>query len=98
MLDSSAFRKLSFYDVDHIQKCKVCEYRYLCGGACRAWSGEAAQYQLDAPPVECEGLMSRAKEILAAARLYLSNEKSSEVYEFMNQTLFGDRLISSRNG
>lgn len=74
VLKSPAFRKLSNYNVDQIEKCKECEYRYLCGGACRAWSGEDAQYRLDAPPIECNGLRARAKKIVDTARRYLLDD------------------------
>ena len=74
VLNSDKFKRLSFYDVDKIEKCNECEYRYLCGGACRAWSGEEAQYRLDAPPLECDGLKARAKEIVKTARKYLLDD------------------------
>ena len=74
VLKSPEFRKLSIYDVDNIKKCKDCEYRYLCGGACRAWSGEHAQYRLNAPPIECDGLKARAMEIVDTAREFLSDD------------------------
>lgn len=72
VLDSSKFKKLSSYNVDSIHKCKNCEYRYICGGACRAWSGEKGQYEPDAAPVECSGLKNRAMEIVEAAKSFLN--------------------------
>ena len=75
ILDSPEFKKLRWYDVDNIEKCKSCEYRYLCGGACRAWNGEAGQYQLDAAPNECEGLKNRAKEIVETARKFILDDE-----------------------
>lgn len=74
VLNSQQFKRLSKYDVDHIEKCQACEYRYLCGGACRAWSGESSQYRLDAPPIECDGLKKRAKEIVDTARNYILDD------------------------
>lgn len=74
VLNSPEFMKLSIYDVDNIEKCKDCEYRYLCGGACRAWSGEHTQYRLNAPPIECDGLKVRAKEIVDTARRFLLDD------------------------
>jgi uncharacterized protein len=68
------FKDLSTYNIDTIEKCRECDYRYLCGGACRAWSGEKNQYHLDAPPTDCSGLKNRAKEIVEAAREYLLND------------------------
>ncbi len=37
----------------------------------RAWGGEAAQHDLDAPPKECAGLKNRAFALLYAARAFL---------------------------
>lgn len=41
--------------VDKIEKCKKCEYRYLCGGACRAWENQCSIY-LNKAPLECNHL------------------------------------------
>jgi uncharacterized protein len=71
ILDSPAFRDLSRHTVDTNPKCRECKYRYLCGGACRAWGGEATQYDLDAPPPECDGLKARAESVYRAAQEYL---------------------------
>jgi uncharacterized protein len=50
ILESERFKDLSRHSVDTNYKCRRCEYRYLCGGACRAWGGDATQRDLDAPP------------------------------------------------
>jgi len=71
VLASEPFRDLARHSVDTNPTCRVCEVRYLCGGACRAWGGEATQCDLDAPPPECAGLRGRAESLLAAARGYL---------------------------
>jgi len=73
IISSAEFQKLGSYDVDHIEKCKTCEYRYLCGGACRAWSGEDGQNKLDAAPIECDGLKNRAREIITEAYKNISD-------------------------
>jgi len=71
ILGTERFRDLTRHTVDTNPKCRECEVRYLCGGACRAWGGEAAQHDLDAPPPECNGLQQRASHLLATARDYL---------------------------
>lgn len=76
VLRSERFRDLSKHTVDTNPKCRVCDLRYLCGGACRAWGGAACQYNLDAPPPECSGLRARAAKLLAAATEYLHHQPS----------------------
>jgi len=76
VLNSGGFRDLSCHNVDTNPKCRECEVRYLCGGACRVWAGETAQYDLDALPLECEGLNRRANRLLAAAAEFLSTGRS----------------------
>ena len=71
VLASDGFRALSRCTVDTMQKCRECEIRYLCGGACRAWGNEANQRDLNAPPPNCEHLQSRGRALLAAAEAYL---------------------------
>jgi uncharacterized protein len=71
VLDSQGFRDLAGCTVDTIEKCQVCEFRYLCGGACRAWGGEASQQDIHAAPPNCEHLQSRARALLLAAEAYL---------------------------
>ncbi|MCX5769296.1 MAG: TIGR04083 family peptide-modifying radical SAM enzyme [Candidatus Hydrogenedentes bacterium] len=73
VLGSAVFQDLSRHNVDTNPKCRVCDVRYLCGGACRAWGGDQAQCDLDAAPAECEGLKRRAMGLLAAAQGYLSD-------------------------
>jgi len=74
VLESPAFRDLARHTVDTNPRCRQCDVRYLCGGACRAWGGDAAQHDLDAAPKECAGLKSRAFGLLGAARAYLELE------------------------
>ena len=68
---SERFRALSCHSVDTNPTCRRCNYRYLCGGACRAWGGERAQQDLDAPVLECAGLRRRAIRLFEAACDYL---------------------------
>lgn len=39
IINSKKFKELGSHTVDTIEKCKTCRFRYLCGGACRAWVG-----------------------------------------------------------
>jgi uncharacterized protein len=71
ILESGGFRDLSRHTVDTNRKCRSCEVRYLCGGACRAWGAQATQFDLDAPPSECASLKERAQRLLVAAQEYL---------------------------
>jgi uncharacterized protein len=71
VLGSTAFGDLSSHTVDTNAKCRQCDLRYLCGGACRAWGGATTQQDLDAPPVECEGLQRRAEALVTQAAEYL---------------------------
>lgn len=70
MLDSARFRDLSRHTVDTNPKGRVCEARYLCGGACRAWGGEGCQLDLDALPPECAGLHACAAALAEAGRRF----------------------------
>jgi uncharacterized protein len=72
VLDSVGSRDLAFHSVDTNLKCRECDVRYLCGGACKAWCGEACDRDLDAPPPDCSSLRERAERLLGAAKEYLS--------------------------
>lgn len=74
ILGSEAFRRLSKYTVNTNKRCKRCSYRFLCGGACRAWTNLLVQEQqdLDAPPRNCQSLHSRARSVFDAALERLS--------------------------
>ena len=80
VLQSTGFRDLSAHNVDTNPKCHICEVRYLCGGACRAWGGEVTQGNLDRCPPDCEGLQRRGRRLLAAALQYLEINQLSEVF------------------
>ena len=71
IVDTPAFRDLCRHNVDTNPKCRQCEFRYLCGGACRAWGGDTTQHDLDTPPPECDGLRARAVGLYRSALLYL---------------------------
>ena len=75
VLESGPFFGLSSHTVDRNPKCRACDVRYLCGGACRAWGGERTQWDLDAPPPECDGLRRRADAVLQAAIAILQHDK-----------------------
>lgn len=70
VVESEGFRNLACHHVDTNPKCRSCEVRYLCGGACRAWGGEASQRDLDTPPPDCDGLRARADRLQRAALQY----------------------------
>ena len=74
VIGTERFRDLRRHTVDTNPTCRECDYRYLCGGACRAWGGESAQHDLDAPPGECGGLKQRAVNLFHAAWEYLELE------------------------
>jgi uncharacterized protein len=67
VLDSEAFRDLGRHTVDTNRACRVCPLRYLCGGACRAWSRGASNADIDSPPVDCTALHARARSLLQSA-------------------------------
>lgn len=73
VLSAEKYRDLRNHTVNTNPKCSRCKYRYLCGGACRAWGGELAQHDLDASPTGCTGLFKRAEEIYLSAIDYLAN-------------------------
>jgi uncharacterized protein len=75
IIESEKFRQLSSYTVDTNPKCRSCIYRYLCGGACRAWGGQNTQFDPNAPPPDCTGLFRRSEEIYQFAINYLKENK-----------------------
>jgi len=78
VISSQFFLELSRHTVDTNPRCSLCTLRYLCGGACRAWGGEAAQYNLDSPPPDCRNLEKQAQELYATACEYLGISGKSE--------------------
>ena len=72
VIENEKFASLKRHNVDTNALCRNCDYRYLCGGACRAWSGEKTQYDFDAAPVFCEPLKNRAEELRCFALEYLN--------------------------
>jgi uncharacterized protein len=70
MLATPQFARLSAVSVNSIEKCQVCSYRYLCGGACRAW-GNQNEINLNAAPPTCTHLQEHAQRLVDAAREYL---------------------------
>ena len=66
LINSPPFRALSSHTVDTNRKCRLCVMRYLCGGACRAWSRDTLA-DFDHPPADCERLHHRAVTLLTAA-------------------------------
>ena len=78
-IQSAAFQDLGRHTVSSNRQCGRCPLRYLCGGACRAWSRqpELAQTDLDSAPLDCVPLYSRAYSLLVSAldRLEISPEQ-----------------------
>ncbi len=72
VMRGEGFRSLLACTVDTMEKCRECEYRYLCGGACRAW-GNTKSLNVNAAPPDCSHLMKRAEALVQAARLYLED-------------------------
>jgi len=70
VLSSSNFTRLVDCTVDTIDKCRDCEYRYLCGGACRAW-GNQSELNLNAAPMQCDHLKQRARKLINTAKEYI---------------------------
>ena len=79
VVQSAAFQDLGRHTVTTNRQCGSCPLRYLCGGACRAWSRqpESAQTDLDAPPLDCSPLHRRARSLLVSAleRMEISPER-----------------------
>ena len=67
------FRQLRQVTVDTREGCKGCVYRYLCGGACRAWGRvqEEAQVDLNQAAGDCSHLKERARGMVISALKYL---------------------------
>ena len=70
IMGEQRFTRLRDCTVDTIEKCRDCELRYLCGGACRAWGNREETDPNTAPP-ECSHLRKRAYELIGAAEKYL---------------------------
>ena len=70
VLSSPGYTRLMNCSVDTIEKCRECEYRYLCGGACRAW-GNQNELNLNAAPPQCDHLKERAQKLTDTAREFL---------------------------
>jgi uncharacterized protein len=77
VLASEGCRDLGRHTVDTNVKCRGCDVRYLCGGACKAWSRELSSRDLDAPPEDCSSLRVRAERLVRAAEDYLGASKHS---------------------
>ena len=71
VLAAPVFTRLRACTVETIEKCRDCELRYLCGGACRAW-GNREEKDPDTAPPECAHLQVRARELIAAAEKFLA--------------------------
>ncbi len=70
VLDSPEFTRLAGCTVDTVETCRTCGYRYLCGGACRAWGRQDEQNLYAAPP-QCDHLKRRAQKLIDVARAFI---------------------------
>ena len=71
IISTKAFAGLARHTVDTNPVCSMCDVRYLCGGLCRAWGGNAPGNDLDAPPADCGNLKKRAENLVKEAKRYL---------------------------
>ena len=70
VLAGGRFTRLRACTVNTIEKCRDCEYRYLCGGACRAWGNQQETDPNTAPPA-CDHLQRNARALIDAAKAFL---------------------------
>ncbi len=74
VINSDRFRDLSHHHVDTNRKCRLCEFRYICGGACRAWYDKLGKNEFDAPPIDCEALREKALNLYLTAIKYIEQD------------------------
>ena len=69
IIKSEVYRELGMHNVNTDHQCHKCTLRYLCGGACRAWSrmNERIPTDIGAPPMDCTNLHHRARSLLISA-------------------------------
>jgi uncharacterized protein len=74
IIGSDRFNDLRRHTVNSNRLCRRCEMRYLCGGACRAWSrrSEVTIDDLDRSPLDCMSLHLRAMSLFRSALSFLS--------------------------
>jgi uncharacterized protein len=70
VLEYHKFVKLRNYNVDTIDMCHDCPYRYLCGGLCRAW-GSQNVLDLNTRPAHCHHLQDMYSKLTQTAMEYL---------------------------
>ena len=70
VIQGEAFTQIRGCSVDTIETCKECEYRYLCGGACRAW-GNQNETDLNAAPPACGSFRESARALIDEAERFL---------------------------
>ena len=69
VIASDRFKDLGKHTVNTNLQCRMCALRFLCGGACRAWSQRSRddQEDLDQPPGDCTPLHRRARSLFLGA-------------------------------
>jgi uncharacterized protein len=60
--------------VDTNSKCKICEWRYLCGGACQAWQNNKPGSDLNNIPPVCSQIKNQARDLYQTALEFLKNK------------------------
>jgi uncharacterized protein len=69
VIESDRLKDLGKHTVNTNRQCRKCELRFLCGGACRAWSQRSTDVleDLDQPPGDCTTLHHRARSLFLSA-------------------------------
>jgi uncharacterized protein len=76
IVESGKFLELRKHTVDSNRKCGACAFRYLCGGACKAWNRQGRDGRfvpgkpasdLDEAPMDCSALFERARSVYQGA-------------------------------
>lgn len=77
VMNGPLFTRLTGCTVDTMDRCRDCELRYLCGGACRAW-GNREEVDPNTAPPQCDHLQKRIRELLRAAEEYLQPNEAAQ--------------------
>ena len=78
LLSDKRYVDLGDCTVDSNPKCGMCDYRYLCGGACLAWQKNRPGSDYNVPVPDCTAIRSKAAELYEFAvrelRILVKNE------------------------
>ncbi len=70
IIRSPRFRQWAARHVDRDPRCRLCEYRYLCGGLCHAWNREST---------DCSALQEKSRQIYLASLNFLGVKDTGEI-------------------